>query len=125
LIKTTSAASQANAAASTSTTARSRPVTTPVAVQAAAATPSLPAGLIGNFADQFAGPDEGTFDAVVGSNGVISGSGYSSKYRSGFVASGLVTASGEMQMSGAGQAGGLQVHCGRWGQLRFAQGKRA
>jgi hypothetical protein len=102
LIKATSAASQANAAASITANFRSKPVAMQVR---AIATETLPAGLIGNFVGQFAGPDEGTFNAVVGSNGVISGSGYSSKYRAGFLASGLVTARGEMQMSGAGQAG--------------------
>jgi len=101
LIKTSSAASQANAAASIKANSRSQPAP----VQVAAAENTLPAGLIGNFTGQFSGPDEGSFNAVVGSNGVISGSGYSSKYRVGFVASGLVTARGEMQMSGAGQAG--------------------
>ena len=101
LIRTSSAASQANAAASITANARSKP-----AQAVAPATDNmLPTGLVGNFSGQFSGPDEGTFNAVVGSNGVISGSGYSSKYRSSFVASGLVTARGEMQMSGAGQAG--------------------
>ena len=108
LIKTTSLASQANAAASITASSRGNPAAAqPVAAQPAAATADniLPAGLIGNFAGEFSGPDEGAFNAVVGSNGVISGSGYSSKYRAGFIASGLVTARGEMQMSGAGQTG--------------------
>ncbi len=103
LIKTTSLASQANAAASIKASSSSKPAVAQPA--AAMADNLLPAGLIGNFAGEFSGPDEGTFNAVVGSNGVISGSGYSSKYRAGFVASGLVTARGEMQMSGAGQTG--------------------
>ncbi len=103
LIKTTSVASQANAAASIKASSSSKPAVAQPA--AAMADNLLPAGLIGNFAGEFSGPDEGTFNAVVGSNGVISGSGYSSKYRAGFVASGLVTARGEMQMSGAGQTG--------------------
>ena len=103
LIKTTSAASQANAAASTRATQRTAPVL--VAAQSPSVGALLPQGLVGNFAGQFSGPDEGTFNAVVGSNGVISGSGYSSKYRIGFIASGIVTARGDMQMTGAGQAG--------------------
>jgi len=105
LIKGMSAASQANAATSTRATPRAASVAVPAVVQNLQASNLLPAALVGNFAGQFSGPDEGTFNAVVASNGVISGSGYSSKYRAGFIASGVVTARGDMQMTGAGQAG--------------------
>ena len=65
----------------------------------------LPSGLVGNFAGNFSGGDQGTFNAVVANNGVVSGSGYSSKFSVGFIASGIVTAGGDMTMSAAGQAG--------------------
>jgi curli biogenesis system outer membrane secretion channel CsgG len=110
LIQATSEASRNNAAGSTQATSGAGAAVRPVP-RAAPAMPAqggnsmLPSGLIGNFAGSFAGRDEGSFNAVVASNGVISGSGYSSRYRLGFIASGLVTARGEMQMTGAGQAG--------------------
>ena len=109
LIHSTSQASQANAANSLQATPAGaaprapramQPVTMPAALPSA-----LPGGFIGNFVGTFAGLDEGGFNAVVASNGIISGSGYSSKYKTGFIASGIVTARGDMQMSSSGQAG--------------------
>lgn len=116
LIQATSQASQVNAANSIQATpvgdaaavgAASRAMPAPAAqpVQQVAANGTLPAGLMGNFVGSFTGQDEGGFNAVVGSNGVISGSGYSSKYKAGFIASGMVSGRGEMQMTGSGQAG--------------------
>jgi hypothetical protein len=107
LIHNTSEASQANAAASIKATQPVRllpppPVrNNPVPLQG-----SLPAGLLGNYSGTFSGADQGTFNVVVASNGMVQGTGYSSKYHFGFVASGLVSATGEMQLSGSGQAGG-------------------
>jgi Curli production assembly/transport component CsgG len=116
LIQATSQASQVNAANSIQATpmggaagvgAASRMAPAPVQVaQPVASGGNLPVGLVGNFVGSFSGQDEGGFNAVVASNGVISGSGYSSKYKAGFVASGMVTGRGEMQMTGSGQAGG-------------------
>lgn len=117
LIKASSAASRTNAQGSTAATNISpvrsapraislAPVATPVAGTAAAGgAENLPVGLVGNFAGQFSGQDEGSFNAVVASNGMISGSGYSTRNRTPFTASGVVTAQGTMLMSGAGQAG--------------------
>jgi len=109
LIQATSESSRANAANSTQATPMAAPqaaLSVPVIPQTAVPVPGgLPPGLIGNFVGTYTGPDSGVFNAVVGSNGVISGSGFSSKYRESFVASGLVTAQGQMQMSGSGQAG--------------------
>ncbi len=114
LVQATSQASQVNAANSIQATpvggavavaAAPRPVPVALPAQPLAAGGALPAGLIGNFVGSFSGQDEGGFNAVIASNGMISGSGYSSKYKAGFIASGIVTARGEMQMTGAGQAG--------------------
>ena len=115
LIQATSQASRVNAAGSIRATQPGQPMVsqTPQVASAApmtsAAVPTqggqLPAGFIGNFAGTFNGGDQGTFNAIVGSNGVVAGSGYSSKFGIGFTASGLVASNGDMSMSAAGQAG--------------------
>ena len=110
LIHNTSQASRANAVASIQATPLNRQVAPRPQMQSSAAPPpytgNLPAGLLGNYSGTFSGVDQGTFNVVVASNGVVQGTGYSSKYHSGFIASGIVSASGEMQLSGSGQAGG-------------------
>ena len=113
IIQSTSQASQANAANSLQATpvgAAPRTLRAMQPVTMSAALPStlpstLPGAFMGNFVGTFAGLDEGGFNAVVASNGIISGSGYSSKYKTGFIASGIVTARGDMQMSSSGHAG--------------------
>ena len=109
IIQSTSQASQANAANSLQATpvgAAPRTLRAMQPVTMSAALPSaLPGAFTGNFVGTFTGLDEGGFNAVVASNGIISGSGYSSKYKTGFIASGIVTARGDMQMSSSGQAG--------------------
>ena len=113
LIQATSQASRVNAAGSIKATQPGQPnvsqapaAPVPVAQSVAMVQGGqLPSGLIGNFAGSFSGGDQGTFNAVIGTNGVVSGSGYSSKFNVGFIASGIVTASGDMSMSAAGQAG--------------------
>lgn len=123
LIQSTSTTSRANAAASIqATTAHphadagapppgSAPGYPPAASAAAMPAPiqnsagNLPAGMLGNYSGTYGGADEGTFNVVVASNGMVQGTGYSNKSRVGFIASGLVSASGQMQLSGSGQAG--------------------
>lgn len=106
LVQTTAKSSRVNAAASTKAT---QPIGRVARLAPPAAGPSgnglLPSGLIGNFAGSFEGQDEGNFSAVVGANGVVSGSGYSHKYDVAFVVSGLVSATGDVQMTGSGKAG--------------------
>ena len=110
LIKSTSHSSRVNATASIQATPLNRQAAPRPQMQSSAAPApyagNLPAGLLGNYSGTFSGVDQGTFNVVVASNGVVQGSGYSSKYRAGFIASGLVSATGEMQLSGSGQAGG-------------------
>lgn len=105
IIQSTSQASQANAANSLQATPVGAAPRTLRAMQPVNMTSTLPDAFIGNFVGTFTGLDEGGFNAVVASNGIISGSGYSSKYKTGFIASGIVTARGDMQMSSSGQAG--------------------
>lgn len=105
IIQSTSQASQANAANSLQATPAGAAPRAPRAMQPVNQTSTLPGGFIGNFVGTFTGLDEGGFNAVVASSGIISGSGYSSKYKTGFIASGIVTARGDMQMSSSGQAG--------------------
>lgn len=107
LIQNTSQASLVNAAASIQATRPIRmPPSPPVQKNPEPYPGNLPAGLMGNYSGTFSGVDQGTFNVVVASNGVVQGTGYSSKYHSGFIASGIVSATGEMQLSGSGQAGG-------------------
>lgn len=105
IIQSTSQASQANAANSLQATPAGAAPRTLRAMQPVNMTSTLPDAFIGNFVGTFTGLDEGGFNAVVASNGIISGSGYSSKYKTGFIASGIVTARGDMQMSSSGHAG--------------------
>lgn len=105
IIQSTSQASQANAANSLQATPVGAAPRTLRAMQPVNMTSTLPDAFIGNFVGTFTGLDEGGFNAVVASNGIISGSGYSSKYKTGFIASGIVTARGDMQMSSSGHAG--------------------
>ena len=105
IIQSTSQASQANAANSLQATPAGAAPRATRAMQPVTMTGALPGAFIGNFVGTFAGLDEGGFNAVVASSGIISGSGYSSKYKTGFIASGIVTARGDMQMSSSGQAG--------------------
>lgn len=130
LVQNTSKASRVNAAASTKAT---QPMGRVARLAPPAAGPSsnglLPSGLIGNFAGSFEGQDEGNFSAVVGANGVVSGSGYSNKYNVAFVVSGLVSATGDVQMTGSGKAGSAtfvgqidQASGGVIGQWRWVSG---
>ncbi len=109
IIQSTSQASQANAANSLQATPVGAAPRAPRAMQPVTMTAALPSALpgafMGNFVGTFTGLDEGGFNAAVASNGIISGSGYSSKYKTGFITSGIVTARGDMQMSSSGQAG--------------------
>ena len=105
IIQSTSQASQANAANSLQATPVGAAPRTLRAMQPVNMTSTLPDAFIGNFVGTFTGLDEGGFNAVVASSGIISGSGYSSKYKTGFIASGIVTARGDMQMSSSGHAG--------------------
>lgn len=106
LVKPRSTSSAANAARST------KAVPQNVAAQHAAAQPQmlpasglLPAGFIGSFTGAFLGEDEGNFNVVVASNGTVSGTGYTTKHRQSFVVAGIVSASGEMKLTGSGNAG--------------------
>lgn len=107
LIQSTSAASKANAARSVQATNATRPS----AVAAPAASPmsnnGLPASMTGIFAGTFGGREQGTFNAVVSANGMISGSAYSTTQGLGFVTSGIVTPQGDVQMTGSGQSGSI------------------
>jgi hypothetical protein len=105
LIQSTSQASQNNAAASIQATPMAGAAIAAVQSPVNSSNSNFPAALMGNYVGNFTGGDEGNFNAVVGSNGVISGSGYSTKYRINFIASGLVTAQGMMSMTGSGSAG--------------------
>ncbi len=105
LIQSTSQASQNNAAASIQATPMAGAAVAAVQAPVSTSNSNFPAALMGNYVGNFTGGDEGNFNAVVGSNGVISGSGYSTKYRINFITSGLVTAQGMMSMTGSGSAG--------------------
>jgi Curli production assembly/transport component CsgG len=117
LIRSTSQASQQNAAQSIRATGKNQP-----AVAAAAAAPAvaavaaptnntrpggpLPSGLFGAFNGQFSGGNEsGNFSLVVGPNGQVSGIGTSSS-AGNFQVSGVVTPDGTLAMGTASQGGG-------------------
>jgi hypothetical protein len=109
LVQSTSASSQANAAASIQATS-----TAPVAAPAPPAGMPAPVamgvapGLIGSFTGAFTGDDQGTFNVMVGNNGLISGVGFSSKTNQGFNVSGQVSGNGQVSMTSSGQAGSAQ-----------------
>jgi curli biogenesis system outer membrane secretion channel CsgG len=112
LIRSTSQASQMNAAQSIQATGRAPAAAAPVAAVAAAAVPvatrggaPLPAGLFGAFNGQFSGGNEsGNFSLVVGPNGQVSGIGTSSS-AGNFQVAGLVTPDGTLVMGTAAQGG--------------------
>jgi hypothetical protein len=69
---------------------------------------SVSPGLVGAFTGAFTGDDQGTFNVMVGNNGMISGVGFSSKTNQGFSVSGQVTPNGQVSMTSTGQAGSAQ-----------------
>jgi hypothetical protein len=110
LVQSTSASSQANAAASVqaTNTAPAAAAPMPPAGMPAPAALGVAPGLIGAFTGAFSGDDQGTFNVMVGSNGMISGVGFSSKYNQGFNVTGQVSANGQVSMTSTGQAGSAQ-----------------
>ncbi len=108
LIRSTSQASQQNAAQSIQATG---PGASPAPVQAvpAMAAPggALPATLAGAFSGQYAGSEQGVFSVIIGSDGRISGIGQSASGAS-FNVSGMASANGTLVMSGSGTAGTSQ-----------------
>jgi Curli production assembly/transport component CsgG len=111
LIRSTSQASQQNAAQSIRATGNNAPAAAAVSVAApaAAAQPragsALPPGLFGAFNGQFAGGNEsGNFSLVVGPSGQVSGIGTSSS-SGNFQLSGVVTPDGTLVMGSATQGG--------------------
>jgi hypothetical protein len=68
----------------------------------------LAPGLIGSFTGSFMGDDQGTFNVIVGNNGMISGVGFASKTNQGFNVTGQVSANGQVSMTSTGQAGRAQ-----------------
>lgn len=117
LIQASSAASRANAAGSIRATSMhsqsdpgapppgSAPAAGAASATSGANTGTLPPSLLGSYSGTFGGADEGNFNVVVAANGMVQGTGYSTRNKVGFIASGLVSANGEMQLSGSGQAG--------------------
>ncbi len=111
LVQSTSASSQANAAASvqaTNTAPVAAPAPPPPATMPAPVAMAVAPGLVGAFTGSFIGDDQGTFNVMVGNNGMISGVGFSSKTNQGFSVSGQVSANGQVSMSSSGQAGSAQ-----------------
>ncbi len=114
LIRSTSQASQQNAAQSIRATGNNAPAAAPAVAAAAVAAPAialpragsaLPAGLFGAFNGQFSGGNEsGNFSLVVGPSGQVSGIGTSSS-AGNFQVSGVVTPDGTLVMGSASQGG--------------------
>ncbi len=114
LIRSSSQASRNNAATSlpaTGTVARQ-----PVAAAVATAAPmapiqggSLPLMMIGEFAGQFSGADQGVFSVTIGADGSIDGVGQSSSSAS-FTISGMASPTGSVVMSSSGRAGAAQFN---------------
>ncbi|HJV61799.1 MAG TPA: CsgG/HfaB family protein [Albitalea sp.] len=109
LIRSTSVASQQNAAQSIPATG---PGAAPIAPIAAApiAQPvggALPAMLVGAFSGQYSGGEQGVFSVLIGADGRISGVGQSSASAS-FTINGIASANGSVVMNGTGQAGASQ-----------------
>jgi len=111
LIRTTSQASQQNAAASLQATGSGAAAAKPEPVALAQQTGggALPAAMVGAFSGQYAGAESGVFSVLVGADGRVSGVGQSSKNAS-FTISGVANASGSLVMSGSGQAGAAQFN---------------
>jgi hypothetical protein len=108
LVQSTSASSQANAAASVQATNTAPAAAAHMAPAGSPAALGVQPGLIGAFTGAFTGDDQGTFNVMVGNNGMISGVGFSSKYNQGFNVTGQVSANGQVSMTSTGQAGSAQ-----------------
>lgn len=105
LIRSTSVASQQNAAQSIPATV---PGAAPIApISAAPAGGALPAMLVGAFSGQYSGGEQGVFSVLIGADGRISGVGQSSASAS-FTINGIASANGSVVMNGTGQAGASQ-----------------
>lgn len=110
LVQTHSQASRNNAAQSLQATdqgAKPALLNAPAKIQQGVSVqkPSaLPATLVGAFAGQYGGAEQGIFSVMVGSDGRISGVGQSSANTS-FTISGMVNPAGALVMTGSGQAG--------------------
>jgi len=113
LIRSTSQASQQNAAQSIQATGAGASPPPVMAAPVNTALPSgvtgvaLPATLVGAFSGQYGGQDQGVFSVLIGADGRISGVGQSSAGAS-FAVSGIASASGTLVMNGSGSAGASQ-----------------
>lgn len=110
LIRSTSVASQNNAAQSLPATGNA-PANQQAQMQAPQPAPTqgagLPAGLSGAFSGQFNGAESGVFSVIVGADGKVSGIGQSSSSGS-FQITGVMSNTGQVVMMGSGQAGAAQ-----------------
>ncbi len=70
---------------------------------------SLPSMMIGEFAGQFSGADQGGFSVTIGADGSIDGVGQSSSNAS-FAISGMASPSSSVVMSSSGRAGAAQFN---------------
>lgn len=110
LVQTQSQASRNNAAQSLQATDQGpKPalVNAPAKVQQGVSVQkpgALPAALVGAFAGQYGGAEQGIFSVMVGGDGRISGVGQSSANAS-FTINGMVSPAGALVMTGSGQAG--------------------
>lgn len=111
LIRSTSVASQQNAAQSIQATGPGASLPPPVQAAPATAQPTpggaLPATMTGPFSGQYSGQEQGVFSVIIGADGRISGVGQSSA-GSSFTVSGIASANGTVVMSGNGSAGASQ-----------------
>ncbi|HSW03755.1 Ig domain-containing protein [Aquabacterium sp.] len=110
LIRSTSQASQQNAAQSIQATGPgASPATAMPAVQTTAAPSAgpLPAALTGAFSGQYGGQEQGVFSVIIGSDGRISGIAQSTAGVSVTI-SGVANAGGALVMTGTGAVGASQ-----------------
>ncbi len=105
LIRSTSTASQQNAAQSLQATGGGAAAAKPA--EPAPAGGALPAAMVGAFSGQYGGADSGVFSLLVGADGRVSGVGQSTAGQS-LSLSGVASANGSIVMNGTGQAGATQ-----------------
>jgi len=98
LIRSTSQASQQNAAQSIPATPMAGDPTAPPAMAAPAVGAAMPPGLFGAFSGQYGGNDQGTIMIVIGNNGEVSGVGQSAA-QGNLSISGVVSNSGAFTLS--------------------------